>query len=190
MVLGAADGTHFSIGELSGGIQLKFECATGRARSQDSQAVLRVGDDALLGAVIGDAIEVALTFGLIGDSAGLRLKDGTGLKATIPLEKIPNSPGPDPLPLLRAHEGRLAQPDRRRDRRLVSGGHWSVRGSIDRLGTKLKMDNLLGGGPVAGWGLKPPSGAGLAIDAASSRAAASCCSIPIAASTAACSTSS
>ena len=40
-------------------------------------------------------------------------------------------------------------------------------GSIDRLGTKLNLNNLLGGGPApaAAWGLKPPSGAGLAIDA-------------------------
>jgi len=30
---------------------------------KDSKLVLKVGDDRLLGAVIGDAIEVALTFG-------------------------------------------------------------------------------------------------------------------------------
>jgi hypothetical protein len=167
LVLGSANSTHFSIGELSGGIRLKGNAPQVEFNLKDSKLVLKVGDDALLGAVIGDAIEVALTFGLIGDAAGLRLKDGTGLKATIPLEKIPNSPVQIPFLYFELTKGaNLNQID------MEIAGSFQVAigpfaGSIDRLGTKLNLNNLLGGGPapVAGWGLKPPSGAGLSIDA-------------------------
>jgi hypothetical protein len=166
LLLGSADGTHFSIGELSGGIRLKNNAPQVEFNLRDSKLVLRVGDDALLGAVIGDAIEVALTFGLIGDAAGLRLKDGTGLKATIPLEKIPNSPVQIPFLYFELTKGAsLNQID------IEIAGSFQVAigpfaGSIDRLGSKLNLNNLLGGPPpIAGWGLKPPSGAGLSIDA-------------------------
>ncbi len=165
--LGPADATHFSIGELSGGIRLKNDTPQVEFDLKDTTLVLDMRQDALLSAVIGDAIEVALTFGLIGDVAGLRLRDGTGLKGTIPLEKIPNSPVQIPfLYFDLTTGGTLDRVD------IEIAGSFQVAigpfgGSIDRLGTKLNMDGLLGGGgnPVAGWGLKPPSGAGLAIDA-------------------------
>ena len=167
MVLGSTDKTHFSIGELSGGIQLKFGAPQVVFDIKDSKLVLRLGDDGLLSAVIGDAIEVALTFGLIGDASGLRLRDGTGLKATIPLEKIPNSPVQIPFLYFElTKSGGLNQID------IELAGSFQVAigpfaGSIDRLGTKLNLNNLLSAGPApaASWGLKPPSGAGLAIDA-------------------------
>jgi hypothetical protein len=167
LILGSANSTHFSIGELTGGIRLNKTGPLVEFDLKNSKLVLRVGDDALLGAVIGDAIEVALTFGLIGDSSGFRLRDGTGLKATIPLEKIPNSPVQIPFLYFElTKSGGLNQID------IELAGSFQVAigpfaGSIDRLGTKLNLNNLLGGGPspVASWGLKPPSGAGLAIDA-------------------------
>ena len=168
LVLGPLDGTHFSIGELSGGITLKTTAPKVEFDLKDSKLVLKIGDDALLSAVIGDAIEVALTFGLIADNAGLRLKDGTGLKATIPLEKIPSSPVQIPFLTLELTKGpNLNQID------VEISGSFQVAigpfaGSIDRLGTKLNLGNMLGAGganPIAGWGLKPPSGAGLSIDA-------------------------
>ncbi len=167
LILGSADSTHFSIGELTGGITLKGTAPQVEFDLKNSKLVLRVGDDALLGAVIGDAIEVALTFGLIGDASGFRLRDGTGLKATIPLEKIPNSPVQIPFLYFElTKSGGLNQID------IELAGSFQVAigpfaGSIDRLGTKLNLNNLLGGGPppIAGWGLKPPSGAGLSIDA-------------------------
>jgi hypothetical protein len=167
MVLGSTSSTHFSIGDLSGGITLKAGAPQVEFDLKDAKLVLRIGDDALLSAVIGDAIEVALTFGLIGDTSGLRLKDGTGFKATIPLEKIPNSPVQIPFLYFEMTKGGgLNQID------MEIAGSFQVaigpfQGSIDRLGTKLNLNNLLGGGPApaAAWGLKPPSGAGLAIDA-------------------------
>ena len=168
LVLGPLDGTHFSIGELSGGITLKTNAPKVEFDLKDSKLVLKIGDDALLSAVIGDAIEVALTFGLIADNAGLRLKDGTGLKATIPLEKIPSSPVQIPFLTFELTKGpNLNQID------VEISGSFQVAigpfaGSIDRLGTKLNLGNMLGAGganPIAGWGLKPPSGAGLSIDA-------------------------
>lgn len=168
LVLGSTDGTHFSIGELSGGIVLKNAAPQVVFDLKDSKLVLRIGDDSLLSAVMGDAIEVKLTFGLIADSAGLRLKDGTGLKATIPLEKIPNSPVQIPFLYFDLIKGDdLNQID------IEIAGSFQVAigpfaGSIDRLGTKLNLANMLGGGganPLAQWGLKPPSGAGLSIDA-------------------------
>ncbi|MEO7853546.1 MAG: DUF6603 domain-containing protein, partial [Rubrivivax sp.] len=166
LILGKADGTHFAIGELSGAILLKNTDPRVEFDLKDSKLVLKVGDDPFLGAVIGDQIEVALTFGLIADKAGgLRLKDGTGLKATIPLEAIPNSPVQ--IPFLTFE---LKKADGLNRIEVELSGSFQVAigpfsGSIDRLGTKLDLKNLLNGVAEAGWGLKPPSGAGLAIDA-------------------------
>lgn len=166
LVLGESTGTHFSIGELSGGIVLKNNAPQVVFDLKDSKLVLKIGDDSLLSAVMGDAIEVRLSFGLIADAAGLRLKDGTGLKATIPLEKIPNSPVQIPFLYFDLVKGpTLNQID------IEIAGSFQVAigpfaGSIDRLGTRLNLGNMLGGGtPIASWGLKPPSGAGLSIDA-------------------------
>ncbi len=166
LVLGSTSGTHFSIGELSGGIILKNNAPQVVFDLKESKLVLKIGDDSLLSAVMGDEIEVRLTFGLIADNAGLRLKDGTGLKATIPLEKIPNSPVQIPFLYFDLIKGpNLNQID------IEIAGSFQVAigpfaGSIDRLGTKLNLGNMLGAGnPLATWGLKPPSGAGLSIDA-------------------------
>jgi hypothetical protein len=166
LLLGPADGTHFAIGELSGSIVLKNLEPRLEFDLKDSKLRLKIGDDPFLGAIIGDEIEVALTFGLVADTAGgLRLKDGTGLKATIPLEAIPNSPVQ--IPFLTFE---LRKADGLNKIEVELSGSFQVQigpfqGSIDRLGTKLKLDNLLAGVADAGWGLKPPSGAGLAIDA-------------------------
>src|SRR4029079_13367057 len=56
LVLGDAQGTHFSIGELSGGIRLKNAEPQVTFDLKDARLVLKVGDDPFLGAVIGDAI--------------------------------------------------------------------------------------------------------------------------------------
>lgn len=164
--LGPADGTHFAIGELAGGIVLKNLEPRLELDLKDSRLVLKIGDDPLLGAIIGDQIEVALAFGLVADTAGgLRLKDGTGLKATIPLEAIPNSPVQ--IPFLTFE---LKKADGLNRIEVELSGSFQVQigpfqGSIDRLGTKLDLRHLLNGVAAADWGLKPPSGAGLAIDA-------------------------
>ncbi len=166
LVLGNAAGTHFSIGELSGAITLKNTAPQVEFDLKDGKLVLKTGDDALLSAVIGDSIEVALTFGLIADMAGgLRLKDGTGLKATIPLQKIPSSPVQIPFLTfeLSKADGLNALTMELSGSFQVSLGPFS--GSIDRLGSKLSLTNMLSGLPAQLWGLKPPSGAGLAIDA-------------------------
>lgn len=166
LVLGPATGTRFSIGELGGAITLKNLEPQLQFDLKDSKLVLKIGDDPFLGAILGDEIEVALSFGLIADAAGgLRLKDGTGLKATIPLEAIPNSPVQ--IPFLTFELKKAAGLNKIE---IELSGSFQVQigpfqGSIDRLGTKLNLDNLLAGVAQAGWGLKPPSGAGLAIDA-------------------------
>lgn len=168
LVLGDTNGTHFSIGELSGGINLNLNGPQVSFDLKNAKLVLHIGDDALLSAVIGDSIEVSLSFGLIGDIAGIRLKDGTGLKTTIPLEKIPGSPVQIPFLYFDLIKG-----DGLNAFDIEIAGSFQVAigpfaGSIDRLGTKLNLANMLGGGganPIASWGLKPPSGAGLSIDA-------------------------
>lgn len=166
LLLGPADGTHFAIGELAGAIVLKNLEPRLEFDLKDSKLVLKIGDDPFLGAILGDQIEVALTFGLIADTGGgLRLKDGTGLKATIPLEAIPNSPVQ--IPFLTFE---LKKADGLNKIEVELSGSFQVQigpfqGSIDRLGTKLNLQNLLNGVADANWALKPPSGAGLAIDA-------------------------
>ena len=166
LILGNLAKTHFRIGHLSGGFTLKKLNPLVEFDLKDSMLVLKVGDDPFLGAVLGDAIEVALTFGLIADLAGgLRLKDGTGLKATIPLEKIPNSPVQ--IPFLTFE---MKKADDLNKIEIELSGSFQVQigpfsGSIDRLGTLLKLDDLLAGATLPRFDLKPPSGAGLAIDA-------------------------
>ena len=166
LVLGKADGTHFSIGEISGAITLKNTTPQVEFDLKDSKLVLHIGDDALLSAVIGERIEVALNFGLIADVAGgLRMKDGTGLKATIPLQKIPNSPVQ--IPFLTFE---LKKADGLNKIEMELSGSFQVSigpfsGSIDRLGSQLTLKNMLSGVPDQLWGLKPPSGAGLVLDA-------------------------
>lgn len=166
LVLGDPAKTHFHIGRLSGGFTMKKQTPLVEFDLQESKLVLKVGDDPFLGAVLGDAIEVAMTFGLIADLAGgLRLKDGTGLKATIPLEKIPNSPVQ--IPFLTFE---MKKADDLNKIEVELSGSFQVAigpfsGSIDRLGTLLKLDDLLAGVTAPRFDLKPPSGAGLAIDA-------------------------
>jgi hypothetical protein len=166
LILGPEDGTHFSIGELTGAIVLKNTEPRLDFDLKDSKLVLKIGDDPFLGAVIGDKIEVGLTFGLVADTAGgLRLKDGTGLKATIPLEAIPNSPVQVPFLTFE-----LKTQDNMNAISIELSGSFQVEigpfsGSIERLGTLLTLDNLITGNAKARWALKPPSGAGLAIDA-------------------------
>ena len=166
LIFGDAAKTHLKVGTLSGGFTLANTTPKVEFDLGDSELVLKTGDDAFLSAVIGDQITVALTFGLIADTAGgLRLKDGTGLKATIPLQKIPNSPVQIPFLTFEVTKtGDLNQISVEISGSFqVSIGPFS--GSIDRLGTLLRLDDLLAGATAPKFALKPPSGAGLAIDA-------------------------
>ena len=166
MIFGDATKTHLKVGTLAGGFTLANTTPKVEFDLGDSELVLKTGGDAFLSAVIGDQITVALTFGLIADTAGgLRLKDGTGLKATIPLQKIPNSPVQIPFLTFEVTKtGDLNQISVEISGSFqVSIGPFS--GSIDRLGTLLKLDDLLAGVTAPRFDLKPPSGAGLAIDA-------------------------
>ncbi|MEN9890442.1 MAG: hypothetical protein RLY78_737 [Pseudomonadota bacterium] len=166
LVLGPADGTRFEIGELSGAIVLDDLQPALDFDLRDSRLVLRLGDDPLLGAVLGDEITVGLSFGLRADTAGgLRIKDGTGLRATVPLEPIPGSPLQ--IPFLTVELRTLDGLDRME---VELSGSFALKlgpfqGSVERLGTLLKLEHLLAGDPDVRWALKPPSGAGLAIDA-------------------------
>ena len=171
LVLGDPSKTHFQIGEISGGLTLKLLEPLAELDLKDGKLVLDVAGDPFLGAVIGGKLEVDLAFGLIADRAGgLRLKDGTGLKTTIPLQKIPYSPVQ--VPFL-TFEVRVDGDDNHIDVELsgsfkVEIGPFS--GSIDRLGTLLPLTGMLPkpGLPslpsLPGLSLKPPSGIGLAID--------------------------
>ena len=166
LVLGDAAQTHFTIGRMTGGFTLDNLQPKVEFDLAESVLSLKVGDDPFLGAVLGETIEVALTFGLIADMAGgLRLKDGTGLRATIPLERIPNSPVQ--IPFLTFE---LKKADDLDKIEVELSGSFQVEigpfsGSIDRLGTMLRLDDLLAGITAPRFDLKPPSGAGLAIDA-------------------------
>lgn len=166
LILGKEEKTHFKIGHMSGGFTLKKLNPLVEFDLKESKLVLKVGDDPFLGAVLGDAVEVDMTFGLIADTAGgLRLKDGTGLKATIPLEKIPNSPVQ--IPFLTFE---MKKADNLDKIEIELSGSFQVQigpfsGSIERLGTLLRLDDLLAGTSAPKYELKPPSGAGLAIDA-------------------------
>jgi hypothetical protein len=167
-ILGATDKTHLAIGDLSGGITLNKTVPQVELNLKNTKLVLKVGDDSLLSAVLGDKIEVDASLGLIADAkGGVRLKDGTGLKTTIPIQKISNSPIQVQFLTFELTTGKQNSLD---EINVELSGSFKVdigpfSGTIDRLGSKLNLKNLLKGGtPVSGLGLKPPSGLGLTLD--------------------------
>ena len=191
LIIGNKDQTHFSIGEISAGISLKKLEPQIEFDLKDARLLLKVGNDGLLAQLLGDQVEVGLNFGLVADvKSGLRLKDGTGLKATVPIDKIPGSPVQISFICVelrtKGPAGKLLN-----NMELEISGSFQVdlgpfKGSIDRMGTVLKLDDMLGGGgpqnavrragggrprpaadignPLASFGFKPPSGAGMVID--------------------------
>lgn len=191
LVIGNPADTHISIGEISAGIVLKKLEPSIEFDLKDAKLLLKVGGDGFLSKLLGDEVEVALNVGLVADlKSGLRLKDGTGLKATVPIDRIPGSPVQISFISVELRTKGPAGALLNKLELEISGSFQvdigPFKGSIDRMGTVLRLDDMLGGGgpqnaqrrvpagappefapaanPLASFGFKPPSGAGMAID--------------------------
>lgn len=166
LVLGNAAQTHLSVGEISAGILLKNGAPNVEFGLANTQLVLKL-DDPFLGTLLGNELRLDLNPGLVADAGGgLRLRDGTGLRTTIPIQKTPSGPfrisfltlGVEPV------DGSLNNIE------IEISGSFSVdigpfQGSVERLGVLVKLNDMLAGNPEVGLGPKWPTGAGLVIEA-------------------------
>jgi Family of unknown function (DUF6603) len=157
-------GATLSIDEL--GISLKL--ANGSPSLQffatGTKAVIKPADS-FLKLIFGDGITIGFDVAAQADVAGkLRLINGTGLHASLPVPNLPT--GPFELQLINFGLDPQGGTFTRLAVELsasfgVSLGPFAA--SVDRLGMLLKLD--LGGGAPIAFALKPPNGIGLSLDA-------------------------
>ena len=161
---GDALGIKLSVDEL--GISLKL--ANGKPAleffARGTKVVIKP-PDAFLKLLLGDGITVGLDIVAQADAAGkLRLINGTGLHASLPVPTLPT--GPFQLQLinlgLEPQGGSFAKLSVEISASFgVELGPFAA--TVDRLGVLLKLD--LGGGKPIGFAFKPPNGIGLSLDA-------------------------
>ena len=157
-------GVTISIDEL--GVSLKL--ANGSPALQffaNGTKVVIKPSDSFLKLILGDGITIGLDVAAQADVAGkLRLINGTGLHASLPVPTLPT--GPFDLQLINVG----LDPQGGSFSKLavevsasfgVSLGPFAA--SVDRLGVLLKLD--LGGGAPIAFAFKPPNGIGLSLDA-------------------------
>ena len=157
-------GVTLSVGELGIALQLANGAPSLTFIAHDAKAVIKPSDG-FLKLILGDGITVALDVSAQADAAGkLRLINGTGLRASLPVPTLPT--GPFELQLINLG----LDPEGGSFTKLsveVSASFGVALGpfaaSVDRLGILLKLD--LGGGTPIAFAFKPPNGIGLSLDA-------------------------
>jgi hypothetical protein len=167
LVLGPVDNqfatVSLAIGELGAGIRLVNADPRIDVFARKGKATLTLKDSLLKQVLAGDlAIEFALE--AEADKTGrIRLKDGTGLRVTLPLPQIP---GPFQIQLLTfgvdPQNGSFNNVD------VELSGSFGIslgpfKGAIDRLGVIAQMKDLFTA-PKVEFKFKPPNGAGLSLD--------------------------
>jgi hypothetical protein len=165
LVIGSDElGVKISVGELGISMLLKNGAPALRFFAHDAKATFKPSDG-FLKMILGDGIEVGLDVTAEADVAGkLRLVNGTGLHASLPVPTLPTGPfqlqlinlGLDPVGGSFAH----LQVE-------VSASFGVELGpfaaTVDRLGVLLDLD-VNGGQPIS-FAFKPPNGIGLSLDA-------------------------
>lgn len=161
---GDALGVTLSVGELGVALQLANGTPSLQFIAKDAKAVIKPADG-FLKLILGDGITVGLDISAHADAAGkLRLINGTGLHASLPVPTLPT--GPFELQLINLG----LDPEGGSFSKLaveisasfgVTLGPFA--GSVDRIGILLKLD--LDGATPLSFALKPPNGIGLSLDA-------------------------
>lgn len=172
LALGSFGSAELTLKEIGAAIQLAVKSA-GKSIEPRFDVFLREGaiklsiQDGLLKEVLSG--DVTVDFGLAAqiDAKGkLHLQDGTGLRVSLPVPKIPSGPlnlqlihlGIEPL------NGQFANIDAELSASFaIELGPF--KGSVDRLGVSLKLRDLFDGNPAIEFGIKPPNGMGLSLDA-------------------------
>ena len=164
LVIGSdALGVKLSIGELGAGLRLKNGGPALNFFLRKGKATLKP-NDGFLKLVLGEGIALDFAIEALADSSGgLRLTNGTGLKASLPVPTLPT--GPFKLQLINLG----LQPVDNNFTHLqvelsasfgVNLGPFAA--SVDRLGVLLNLDVI---GPAIAFAFKPPNGIGLVLDA-------------------------
>ena len=154
-----------TIDELGADLKLKSGEPAVEFYARDGKVTLTINDAFLKEALSGD---VAVDFSIVAeaDNKGrLRLRDGTGLRVSLPVPKIPSGPfrlmlvsfGVEPV------GGSFASLDCELSASfgLDLGPFKAV---VERLGVIAELRQLFGNNPDIGFRVKPPSGAGLSLD--------------------------
>ena len=164
LAIGPFNGASIKIAELGIGLKLKNGAPSLLFFARKGTATL-TPEDAFLKLILGAGISVDFSIEAEADQAGhLRLKNGTGLKASLPVPTLPT--GPFKLQLINVG----LEP--------VNGSFLHLlielsasfgvdlgpfKGSVDRLGLMLDLD--INGPRQLDFKFKPPNGIGLVLDA-------------------------
>ena len=160
----SALGVTLSVGELGVALQLQNGAPSLKFFARDAKAVFKPSDG-FLKLILGDGITIGLDIAAEADAAGkLRLVNGTGLRASLPVPTLPT--GPFELQLINLGLDPQGGSFTRLAVELsasfgVTLGPFAA--SVDRLGVVLALD-LNGATPIA-FAFKPPNGIGLSLDA-------------------------
>lgn len=157
-------GVTLSIDELGVSLKLANGTPTLQFFAHGTKVVIKPSDS-FLKLILGDGITIGLDVAAQADAAGkLRLINGTGLHASLPVPALPT--GPFDLQLINLG----LDPQGGSFTKLavevsasfgLSLGPFAA--SVDRLGVLLELD--LGGGTPIAFAFKPPNGIGLSLDA-------------------------
>ncbi|MEO7338362.1 MAG: DUF6603 domain-containing protein [Caldimonas sp.] len=166
LVIGSdALGVKLSIGELGIGLKLNKDGPALQFFARDAKAVIKPGDG-FLKMLLGDGITLGFDVVAEADRVGrLRLVNGTGLHASLPVPTLPT--GPFKLQLvnlgLEPVGGKFAHLQVELSASFgVELGPFQA--SVDRLGLLLDLDIENAAHPLA-FDFKPPNGIGLSLDA-------------------------
>lgn len=157
-------GVTLSVGELGVSLALSNGAPSLKFFAHDAKVVIKPADG-FLKLILGDGITLGLDISAQADAAGkLRLLNGTGLHASLPIPTLPT--GPFELQLINLgldpQDGSFSKLALEISASFgVSLGPFAA--SVDRLGVTLKLD--LGGATPVSFAFKPPSGIGLSLDA-------------------------
>jgi Family of unknown function (DUF6603) len=165
LVIGPFEGATIQIGELGMGVRLKKGGPRLDVFARKGKATLDISESFLREAL---AAKVSVDFDIEAeaDAKGkIRLKDGTGLRVTLPVPNVPS--GPFKLQLITF--GIETEADSFDVLRCELSASFGVslgpfQGSVDRLGVLVRLEHMLAGNPNVDFAFKPPSGAGLALD--------------------------
>lgn len=161
---GDALGVKLSVDQLGVGLTLINGKPGLEFFARGTKAVIRPSDG-FLKMLLGDGIAVGMDIAAQADAAGkLRLLNGTGLHASLPVPTLPT--GPFELQLINLGLDPVGGSFSKLSVEIsasfgVALGPFAA--SVDRLGVLLKLD--LGGGDPIGMAFKPPNGIGLSLDA-------------------------
>ncbi|MDB5893288.1 MAG: hypothetical protein JWQ88_819, partial [Rhodoferax sp.] len=165
LVIGPFHGASLQIGELGIGLSLKNGAPHIGFFARKGRAML-VPEDAFLKLVLGDGIALDFAIEAEADRFGkLRLKNGSGLRASLPVPTLPT--GPFKLQLINLGLDPLGGSFLKLQTELSASFGVDLgpfQASIDRLGLRVDMD-FSGGAPSLAFAFKPPNGIGLSLDA-------------------------